>query len=92
MLMFQVSFFLFFFNCHFIPRNNIADQSRVAGARDSAHTAARGADEMWVYVLQEGARQEVFPRDGTSEPFLGAVWTLPSSSWRRITQDLVTTT
>jgi len=92
MLMFQVSFFLFFFNCHFIPRNNIADQSRVAGARDSAHTAARGADEMWVYVLQEGARQEVFPRDSTSEPFSGAVWTLSSSSWRRITQDLVTTT
>lgn len=32
------------------------------------------------------------PRTAPQCPFLGAVWTVPSSSWRRITQDLITTT
>lgn len=32
MLVFHISFFFFFFNCHFISRNSIADQSTCARA------------------------------------------------------------
>lgn len=41
---------------------------------------------------RKGARWDVCPRDCPSEPFSGAVWMLPSSSWHRITWYLITTT
>lgn len=67
----------------------------VGGWPESRHTqppTASGVDEWQLHLQQEGARQEVCPGDCTLEPFSGGIWTLPSSSWRRITQDLITTT
>lgn len=60
----------------------------------SAHAVSHRPGRGWVAAPPSAgdARQELCPRDCTLQPFSGAVWTLPSSSWHRITRDLITTT
>lgn len=62
------------------------------GIQHTQPTAARGLDEWQVRLSQEGARQEVAPWDCPSEPFSELSGLCSSSSWHRITQDLITTT
>lgn len=97
-------FFLFSFNCHFTPWSNLTTQSTCAGAGlraavpaagDSAHTSHWPPGEPMsgrsgFHGRVPDGRSD--PWDCTSQPWKGAVWTLPSSSWRRITRDLITTT